>query len=344
MRKLYILPIQVPYTKEKNFFMSPIQEEPITIQSIKKLLEYYFKNSKNEEADIEVHFWGNSFASLDKEKQKDILQLLEEYQKQEKIKQVRINAQIQDISRENIKIWKKYKVKEISLQIFSMSTYLLEKIGIQDSIKHIQKVAKKLRWHGFTIGAEILIGMPESTKLDEQNTAKEIIKLKPHFVKIEPVVVEKQSELEKRFQKEEYVALSIVQAVERCKEVAHIFNQNRIPEIKITLPQESKKENNIIAGPYHPEFTMLVEGAMWYDVILEKIKKMNTKVKEVEIKANPEDVPNMLGYKNENIEKLKEIYDVEVVITPNKEMKKGRFEMAMTKTYDDMVEEIQSKK
>ena len=44
-----------------------------------------------------------------------------------------------------------------------------------------------------------------------------------------------------------------------------------------------EKENTIVAGPYHPEFTMLVEGAMWYDAILEKIKKMNTKVKEVEI-------------------------------------------------------------
>ena len=225
-----------------------------------------------------------------------------------------------------------------------MSVYLLEKIGIQDSIKHIQKVAKKIRWHGFSLGVEMLIGMPESTKLDEQNTAKEVLKLKPHFVKIEPVVVEKESKLETEIQKQEYVALSIVQAVERCKEVAHIFNQNKVEEIKVILPKIIEKENTIVAGPYHPEFTMLVEGAMWYDAILEKIKKMNTKVKEVEIEANPEDVPNMLGFKRENIEKLKDVYDVDVVITPNKDIKKGRFEMKMVKTYDDMVEEMQNTK
>ena len=103
-------------------------------------------------------------------------------------------------------------------------------------------------------------------------------------------------------------------------------------------------ENTIVAGPFHPEFTMLVEGAMWYDAILEKIKKMNTKVKEVEIEANPEDIPNMLGFKNENIEKLKDVYDVDVVITPNAEIKKGRFEMVMVKNYDDMVEERQNTK
>ena len=320
--------------------MSSIQEKTITLEDVKQILEYYFKNTKKEEADIEVHFWGNSFASLKNDVQRNILELLEKYQKEEKIKQIRISIRPQDIYKENLKLWKKYKVKELSLQVYSMSTYLLEKIDIQDSIKHIQKVVKKLRWHGFSVGIEMLIGMPEATKLDEQNTAKEIVKLKPHFVKIEPVLVEEKSLLEEKYQKEEYVALSIVQAVERCKEVAHIFNQNKIPEIKVALPEQ----NNIVAGPYHPEFTMLVEGAMWYDAILEKIKKMNTKVKEVEIKANPEDVPNMLGYKNENIEKLKEIYDVEVVITPNPEMRKGRFEMAMIKTYDDMVEELQSER
>ena len=343
MKKSYIIPIHVPYTNEWNFFAKQ-EKETLTPETVKKIIEYYFKNSKKEEADVEVYFSGDSFAGLEETLQKDILECIEPYQKEGKISGIRITTMPKEISRAKLKLWKKYKVKEISLQLFSMSVYLLEKIGIQESIKHIQKVAKKIRWNGFSLGVEMLIGMPEATKLDEQNTAKEILKLKPHFVTIEPVIVEKESKIEVEIQKQEYVALSIVQAVERCKEVAHIFNQNKVEEIKVLLPKTIEKENTIVAGPYHPEFTMLVEGAMWYDAILEKIKKMNTKVKEVEIEANPEDVPNMLGFKNENIEKLKDVYDVEVVITPNKEIKKGRFEMSMVKTYDDMVEEMQNTK
>ncbi len=342
MRKSYIISIHVPYTNDWNFFAKQ-EKEKLTPDVVKEKIEYYFKNSKKEDANVEVYFSGDSFAGLEETVQKDILECIEMYQREGKISNIRITAMPKDVSRTKLKLWKKYKVKEISLQIFSMSVYLLEKIGIQDCIKHIQKVAKKIRWHGFSLGVEMLIGMPDSTKLDEQNTAKEILKLKPHFVKIEPVVVEKESKLESEIKKEEYVALSIVQAVERCKEVAHIFNQNKVEEIKVVLPKTIEKENTIIAGPYHPEFTMLVEGAMWYDAILEKIKKMNTKVKEVEIEANPDDVPNMLGFRNENIEKLKDVYDVDVVITPNKDIKKGRFEMKMVKTYDDMVEEMQNK-
>ena len=343
MKKSYIIPIHVPYANAWNFFAKP-EQETLTPELVKEKLECYFKNSPKEDANVEVYFSGDGFASLEETLQKDILECIEPYQKQGKISSIRITAMPKDVCKTKLKLWKKYKVREISLQLFSMSVYLLEKIGIQESIKHIQKVAKKIRWHGFSLGVEMLIGMPEATKLDEQNTAKEILKLKPQFVKIEPVVAEKESKLEAEIQKQEYVALSIVQAVERCKEVAHIFNQNGVEEIKVTLPQRIEKENTIVAGPFHPEFTMLVEGAMWYDAILEKIKKMNTKVKEVEIEANPEDVPNMLGFKNENIEKLKDVYDVDVVITPNAEIKKGRFEMVMVKNYDDMVEERQNTK
>ena len=57
---------------------------------------------------------------------------------------------------------------------------------------------------------------------------------------------------------------------------------------------------------------------MWYDSVAEKIKKINTKVKEVEIVVNPSDVNNVIGHKKQNIEKLKEMYDVDVIIKMRK--------------------------
>ena len=78
---------------------------------------------------------------------------------------------------------------------------------------------------------------------------------------------------------------------------------------------------------------------MWYDAIVSKIKKYNTKVKVVEIKANPEDINNIIGHKKENIEKLKDLYDVDVIIKPDETIKNGKFEMKVEKTYDDILEE-----
>lgn len=82
---------------------------------------------------------------------------------------------------------------------------------------------------------------------------------------------------------------------------------------------------------------------MWYDEIVSKIKKINVKVMQVTIKANPENVNNIIGHKKENILKLKEIYDVDVRIKPDENIKKGKFEIEIDKTYEDILEELKEK-
>ena len=193
----------------------------------------------------------------------------------------------------------------------------------------------------------MMVGLPESTKLDEINTAKDLIKLKPTMVRIYPVLVIKGTELEEYLKTGEYTPLSIVQAVERCKEVATLFNNKKINIIRIGLQNTSEitdpqdENSEVVDGPYHPAFRQLVEAAMWYDAIVEKIKKFNTKVKEVQIRANPDDVNNIIGHKKENILKLKDIYEVDVIVKSDESIKDGQFEITIEKTYDDYLEELQ---
>ena len=92
-------------------------------------------------------------------------------------------------------------------------------------------------------------------------------------------------------------------------------------------------------GPYHGAFGQLVEDSIWYDSIVEKIKKFNVKVKEIEIKTNPENVNNVVGHKKENIKKLKELYDLDVKIKQVKTIRPGKFEINILKTYKDFLDE-----
>ena len=83
---------------------------------------------------------------------------------------------------------------------------------------------------------------------------------------------------------------------------------------------------------------------MWYDEIVQKIKKFNIKVMQVTIKANPENINNIIGHKKENVLKLKEFYDVDVIVKPDENIKKGKFEIEIDKTYEDILEELKAKK
>ena len=73
---------------------------------------------------------------------------------------------------------------------------------------------------------------------------------------------------------------------------------------------------------------------MWYDSIVNKIKKVNAKVKKVKIIANDVNVNNIIGHKKENIEKLKDVYDVEVVIEKSEEIKPGKFKIEIVESYE----------
>ena len=74
---------------------------------------------------------------------------------------------------------------------------------------------------------------------------------------------------------------------------------------------------------------------MWYDAIVGKIKKLNVKVKEVEVTVNPIDVNNVIGHKKENVKKLKELYDVDLIVKQDPKMKQGKSKIEITETYTD---------
>ena len=78
-----------------------------------------------------------------------------------------------------------------------------------------------------------MVGLPESTNLDDINTAKQLIKLKPKMVRIYPVLVIKNTKLEKDYNEGKYKALTLVQAVETCKELVKLFAKKNIEVIRI---------------------------------------------------------------------------------------------------------------
>ena len=143
--------------------------------------------------------------------------------------------------------------------------------------------------------------------------------------------------------------LTVEQAVERSEEIMKLFNKAKIEVIRIGLQNTeeitdpTEKGSQVIAGPYHPAFRQLVESRMWYDEIVQKIKQINIKVMQVTITANPDNINNIIGHKKENVLKLKELYDVDVVVKPDENIKKGKFEIKIDKTYEDILEELKNK-
>lgn len=346
MKNQYIIPIFVPHLGCPNDCVFCNQKsisgqtKMITDKKLRKIIDEYISSFK-EEAYTEIAFFGGSFTGIEIETQERLLSVAYEYVKAKKIDSIRISTRPDYINKDILKMLKKYGVKTIELGVQSSNDYILKRSNRGHKFEDVKRASKLIRRYGFNLGHQIMIGLPDSTRIDELNTAKDLIKLKPKMVRIYPVLVIKNTKLEKEYNEKTYEPLTLNQAVERCKEMVYMFNKKHISVIRIGLQntdiicEPNQESSQVIAGPYHPAFGQLVEDSIWYDSIVDKIKKFNVKVKKVKIVVNPQEVNNVIGHKKENANKFKEIYDVTIQVEGNEKIRLGKSEITVLETYVD---------
>ena len=328
MKKEYIIPIFVPHLGCKkcctfcNQRTISGEKKQVTAEDVTKTIEYYLKNFKDEHKYVEVAFFGGSFTAIEREKQEELLTAVQPYIKNKKVDSIRLSTRPDAIDKSILKMLKKYHVKTIELGVQSSNNYILARCKRGHSFEDVIKASKLIRLYGFNLGHQIMVGLPDSNEKDDIQTAKDSIKLRPKMVRIYPVLVIKGTELEEEYEKGDFIPLTVSQAVERSKEIVKLFNQKHIQIIRVglqntdTITDVSKKESEVIAGPYHPAFGQLVEDSIWYDKIVEKIKNINAKVIKVEIEANPKNINNIIGHKK-----------VIITVKSNENFKPGKFKI-----------------
>ena len=241
MKRQYIIPIFVPHLGCPNdcTFCNQRkisgQMKNVTENDVRDTIEFYLNNFKEKNAYKEVAFYGGSFTGINPELQEKLLSAAYEYIKEKKIDGIRISTRPDYIDKTVLKRLKKYKVKTIELGVQSTNNYILENCKRGHTFEDVVKASKLIRRYRFNLGHQMMIGLPESTELDDINTANDLIKLKPKMVRIYPVLVIKGTELEKQYNSGEYVPLTVDQAVERCKELCYLFGKKKINVIRIGL-------------------------------------------------------------------------------------------------------------
>ena len=336
--KKYIIPIAIPYEK-RNCVNQIVTKYKITKDDVRNIIEEHLKKIDDTGDIVQV-----AFSGVDTEKKQEFIDVAYEYVRADKINEIRILTRANYINRKFLKKLKRCKVKVIELEVPSTNEYILNKSEFEYTMEDIKKAAKLIRRRRFDLGLDMMIGLPDSTKIDDINTAKNIIKMKPKIVGITPTLVLKGAKLEEDYKTGEYKPLALVQAIETSEELVEIFNSKGINVIAIgyglvdTDTEQLEIAEQVVDGPFHPAFRELVETSLWYNAIVNKIKKLNVKVMQVEVKVNSQDVNNVIGYKQENINKLKDLYDVELIVTADDSLKQGKSKIEVTKTYKDFSE------
>ena len=312
--------------KEKIYIPIRINEEILTDEIAKKL-------ANNKDKKILLEIVDTDFTSINIKKQEEILDQINKVLKEYKAFGIKILSTPDSIDRNNLKLLKKYKVKEIELLIESSNDYILKNIGVDYKFDAAKRVAKKIKSYRFLLSVKTILGLPESTVADDLNTVRQVIKLKPEQVTLTPCNIDYNKNVEKLYDTSEFTPLSKIQLIERLKESIKLITRTKIRNIKIGEDSQSVEEMPMV------QFRNLVVSEIWYEKIIEMIKSYNVKVKEVEIEVNSSDIDNVKGLNNRNLEQLKDVYDVELHVSENDKLESGNYKMKILKTYTDFLED-----
>ena len=333
MKKEYIIPIFVPHLGCPNdcTFCNQKkisgQKKNITSKDVDKIIEYYLSNFKEFDRKIEIAFFGGSFTGIDTNIQEELLLAANKYIKNGKVDGIRISTRPDYINQDILDMLKKYNVKTIELGVQSANDYILNKCKRGHSFEDVKQASKLIRKNKFILGHQMMVGLPDSTQKDEIETAKKLINLKPKIIRIYPVLVIKDTKLAEDYLKGEYKPNTLEQAVETSAILLKMFKKKNIDVIRIGLQSTDEicnpenEGSQVVAGPYHPAFRQLIESRICYDEFSKKIQKLNNKVKAVKVTVNSNIINNFVGHKRENIKRVKEMYDIDVMIEKDDSVK-----------------------
>ena len=336
LKKNYIIPIFVPHLGCPNdcTFCNQKkisgQKKNITKQDVKKIIEYYLENFNELDKKVEVAFFGGSFTGIQKEIQEELLSAAYEYIEAGKVDSIRISTRPDYINKDILKFLKLYKVETIELGVQSTNDFILNKCKRGHTFEDVKKASKFIRKNKFKLGHQMMVGLPDSTQKDEIQTAKDLIKLRPKMVRIYPVLVIKDTKLEEEYINDEYQPNTLEQAIDTCSILLKMFEKKKIDVIRVGLQSTDEicnpenESSQVVAGPYHPAFRQLVESRICYEEFLKKIKSLNSKVRKIKVQVSGKNINNFVGHKRENVRKIRDVYNVDVVVEENDKVRDFR--------------------
>lgn len=327
--------------RENSIYLDNIDEEKlknINLKDIKYLIDAELDFAEDEDF-IEISFIDGGFEYLDNDVKNEVLNLLLEYKEEEKISEVSITISPDNYNLKNLRKYKKNKIDLIEIIALSSNKYILNKSGRNFSFQDVREIVKELKKIGLEYGLQIILGLPDSNALDEQNTARAFLKLKPHRIRIYNSFVVNNTKIEELYQKNEYQPLELDEGLEITKNIYNFFEKKEIPEILIGVEDNYifEKENpKYIMGPYHKEFDKMLVSNIWYEKILNEIEEFNAKIKNAKIFIHPKSAKYAIGYNKNNMEKFKNEYDIEIQIEYDMSMNEEEFKIEIEEEFNDL--------
>ncbi|MBR4879990.1 MAG: radical SAM protein, partial [Clostridia bacterium] len=240
-----------------------------TKEDVKNTINEALKYSKNPQ----IAYYGGSFTAIGEEKMTEYLSTAYEFIEKGLCKDIRVSTRPDCISEEILALLKKYGVSTIELGAQSMCEDVLIASKRGHTAQDVRDASKLIRESGFTLGLQIMTGLPLDNEEKSVYSAHEMVRCQPAMVRIYPVCVIDKTELADMMRLNAYSPISVDNSVETCAKLCGIFEDNGIEVIRIGLnPTEDLSNGAVLGGAYHPALGEMVRARMMHNAICERME------------------------------------------------------------------------
>ncbi|MGE5751882.1 MAG: elongator complex protein 3 [Nitrospirota bacterium] len=295
------------------------QNKPLDASRLPQTITEYLKNDTSN-TPKQIAFYGGSFTALPQDTQKSFLEAVRPFIQSGQIRSIRLSTRPDCISRRVLDLLSEYHVETIELGAQSMDDRVLTLSGRGHTEADTVNAVTLLGEYSFTVGIQLMPGLPGDSARGFLNTVNKTIALKPDFVRLYPTLVIKDTPLEDLYHTGRYAPLSFVEAVSLCRDALTRFEQKGIEVVRIGLQstEELRKPGTIVAGPYHPSFRQHVESSIFLDKMRAVLAGKTFLEHKAVILVNPSDISASIGQKRSNIGILKKEFSIrDIIILPD---------------------------
>ncbi len=293
---------------------------------IRETVALYLSSFKQKERHVEVGFFGGTFTGLPLAEQERYLAAVQPFVDKGLVHGIRLSTRPDYIDRQVLDLLKRYRVTTIELGAQSLDDEVLKAAYRGHTARCVADASALILEQGFTLGLQMMIGLPADTFEKSMYTAQKIIDLGAAETRIYPALVIEGTAMHHWFKAGKYKPLTQEEAVRWSKRLLLLFEKNNVKVIRMGLhPSEGLVSGReLTAGPFHPSFRALVLTEVWAD-ILKPLPETFSNRNKITIRVNPSQLNFAVGYRGKNKKRLLR-YFKEVKFLPCEKIKGRAYE------------------
>ena len=286
-----------------------------TFADIRSGVHEFLSYKKDTRSGVELSFYGGNFLGLPTKTIQDLLELASEFAVSGKIDGIRFSTRPDTIDADRLKLLGPYPVSTVELGVQSMDDAVLREAGRGHTAEDTVNAVNLLKQKNYRIGLQMMTGLPGDTDALCLHTARQIIALKPDFVRVYPTLVICGSLLAELYHQGRYTPQSLDDCIALLKTLVLLFQENGISVIRIGLQASDGLDDPaiVLAGPYHPALGHMVYSKILLDAAIEALSAEQTPGQTVTITVHPRSLSRMQGLNKTNIERLKQRFHIETL-------------------------------